>query len=285
MSSKGPIRHAHSWHRRREHVTQLPIHKYTAHGWNRERSSNGRGRCQAWRRCCRRTGYSVRDGQNTAKWRDLLDRPSDSTPQAISLAIAELRASHTRTQSQVQDILLEMAQRSPRMAAWARPKVEDKLYESSIAHADDTLNCDSCNMMGLQIRPPRISEGPIIHYGKIASSNKLIKDANVRDRLSSELGAICFEKEAAGMIGIFPCLVIRGICDYSDSHKNKEWRQYASAVAAAYTVELLSMIPHKISLQGKLCFFNEENPTLNSHPYRARAVSRSKERSLKSATF
>lgn len=206
-------------------------------------------------------------------------------PQAVSLAIAKLRASHARTQSQVPDILLKVVQRSPQMAAWARPKVEDKLFESSIAHADDTLNCDSCNIMGLQIRPPRISEGPIIHYGKIASSNKLIKDASVRDRLSSELGAICFEKEAAGMIDIFPCLVIRGICDYSDSHKNKEWRQYASAVAAAYAVELLSMIPHKNSLQGKLCFFNEEKLTLNSHPYRARVVSRSKERSLKSATL
>jgi hypothetical protein len=39
--------------------------------------------------------------------------------------------------------------------------------------------------------------------------------------------------------------VIRGICDYADSHKNKQWRPYAATVAAAsaaYTKELLSII-------------------------------------------
>jgi hypothetical protein len=41
----------------------------------------------------------------------------------------------------------------------------------------------------------------------------------------------------------FPCLVIRGICDYSDSHKNKTWQLYAALTAAAYAKELLSVIP------------------------------------------
>jgi transcription initiation factor TFIIIB Brf1 subunit/transcription initiation factor TFIIB len=41
----------------------------------------------------------------------------------------------------------------------------------------------------------------------------------------------------------FPCLVIRGICDYADSHKNKRWQPYAAGTAAAYAKELLSMIP------------------------------------------
>lgn len=41
----------------------------------------------------------------------------------------------------------------------------------------------------------------------------------------------------------FPCLVIRGICDYADSHKNKIWQPYAAAVAAAYAKELLLVIP------------------------------------------
>ena len=40
----------------------------------------------------------------------------------------------------------------------------------------------------------------------------------------------------------FPCLVIRGICDYADSHKNKQWQGYAAAAAAAYAKELLSVI-------------------------------------------
>ncbi len=40
----------------------------------------------------------------------------------------------------------------------------------------------------------------------------------------------------------FPCIVIRGICDYADSHKNKMWQEYAAAVAAALARELLEHV-------------------------------------------
>jgi hypothetical protein len=64
--------------------------------------------------------------------------------------------------------------------------------------------------------------------------------------------------EAAGLMDNFPCLVIRGICDYADSHKNKQWQGYAAATAAAYAKELLSVIhpnqveetPSAISVAG-----------------------------------
>ncbi|CAI7613127.1 unnamed protein product [Penicillium viridicatum] len=65
----------------------------------------------------------------------------------------------------------------------------------------------------------------------------------VRDRLAAEKDVLCFEMEAAGLMNTFPCLVIRGICNYSDSHKNKEWQGYAAMVAAAYTNDLLQRIP------------------------------------------
>ena len=57
------------------------------------------------------------------------------------------------------------------------------------------------------------------------------------------MGVLCVEMEAAGLMDDFPCLVIRGICDYADSHKNKRWQPYAAATAAAYAKELLSTIP------------------------------------------
>jgi nucleoside phosphorylase len=41
----------------------------------------------------------------------------------------------------------------------------------------------------------------------------------------------------------FRCLVVREICDYSDTHKNKYWQPSAAAVAAAYAKELLEIIP------------------------------------------
>jgi nucleoside phosphorylase len=72
-------------------------------------------------------------------------------------------------------------------------------------------------------RRPRDSEESVIHYGTIASGNQVMKDGLERDRLSSELGGVlCFEMEAAGLMNNLPSLVIRGICDYADSHKNKK---------------------------------------------------------------
>lgn len=70
-----------------------------------------------------------------------------------------------------------------------------------------------------------------------------MKDAQIRHQLAAEMGVLCFEMEAADLNDHFPYLVIRGICDYSDSHKNKEWQGYAAMVAAAYATELLQQIP------------------------------------------
>ena len=66
----------------------------------------------------------------------------------------------------------------------------------------------------------------------------------VRQRLSDDLGKVlCLETEAAGLMNTFPCLVILGICDYADSHKNYQWQAYASASAAACAKELLTIVP------------------------------------------
>lgn len=69
-----------------------------------------------------------------------------------------------------------------------------------------------------------------------------MKDAMVRDSISRKHGIICFEMEAAGLMDTFPSLAIRGISDYSDSHKNDDWQSYAAVVAAAYAKDLLGYI-------------------------------------------
>ena len=73
---------------------------------------------------------------------------------------------------------------------------------------------------------------------------RFLEDAQQRDAYANdpELNVLCFEMEAAGLMTNFPCLVIRGICDYSDSHKNDEWHNYAALVAAAYARELLHIL-------------------------------------------
>lgn len=80
-----------------------------------------------------------------------------------------------------------------------------------------------------------------------------MKDALVRDQLSKEKDVLCFEMEAAGLMNHFPCLVIRGICNYSDTHTNKEWQGYAAMAAAAYTKDLLYRIaPNKVEAARKI---------------------------------
>ncbi|KAL1613293.1 hypothetical protein SLS54_010760 [Diplodia seriata] len=90
---------------------------------------------------------------------------------------------------------------------------------------------------------------PRIHYGLIASGNKVMKDARARDELTSWLKqntsggeCLCFEMEAAGLMDNFPCLVIRGISDYADAHKNDKWQDYAALTAAAYAKKLLEVL-------------------------------------------
>ncbi|KAF3240645.1 hypothetical protein TWF128_011260 [Orbilia oligospora] len=123
----------------------------------------------------------------------------------------------------------------------------DRLFRGNYLHIPgegrqrDT--CDACDASSVIIRPKRRYGHPHVHYGIIASGNQVMKDGVKRDKISAQTGALCFEMEAAGLINNFPCLVIRGICDYSDGHKNKRWQPYAALVATIYAKELLLQIP------------------------------------------
>jgi nucleoside phosphorylase len=82
---------------------------------------------------------------------------------------------------------------------------------------------------------------PRVHRGLIGSGNSLMKDITERDRLASAVGIAALEMEGAGVADavwdqteVADYLVIRGICDYADRHKNDLWQPYAAAVAACY---------------------------------------------------
>ncbi|KAL2813049.1 nucleoside phosphorylase domain-containing protein [Aspergillus cavernicola] len=108
--------------------------------------------------------------------------------------------------------------------AHARPEYKypgdgsDRLFLSSYVHEAGQPTCKDCN--GPRVERILRSSRPKVHYGLIASGNQVIKDAMFRDRLSKIDPVLCFEMEAAGVVKTGQCLVIRGICDYSDSHKN-----------------------------------------------------------------
>ncbi|KAF3926958.1 hypothetical protein ABW20_dc0107938 [Dactylellina cionopaga] len=167
-------------------------------------------------------------------------------PLMLLNAVANLQAEHELEGSRVPDILLERLTKYSKMRAEYsyQGTSNDNLYKADYEHKDDSSNCESiCDPAKLIIRNARGTTNPSIHYGIIASGNRVIKDGVTRDRLGEETGVVCFEMEAAGLMDNFPCLVIRGICDYADSHKNNRWQRYAAATAAAYTKELLSIIP------------------------------------------
>src|ERR1700722_1716032 len=125
----------------------------------------------------------------------------------------------------------------------SRPADEqDTLFNSAYDHPQHEDTCINCDKRQLIHRDPRTSDEPRIHYGLIASGNQVMKHGKTRDQLGKRHGMLCFEMEAAGLMNQLPCLVIRGICDYSDSHKNKQWQGYAALTAAAYAKILLSVV-------------------------------------------
>ncbi|KAJ5609917.1 hypothetical protein N7528_009183 [Penicillium herquei] len=132
--------------------------------------------------------------------------------------------------------------------AFIRPSdASDRLYRPEYRHTDscDCLNEQPRDLDMLLSRSDRKSYDKLqVHFGNIGSADKVIKDAIKRDRMTLEHNILCFEMESAGILPLFRCLLpIRGICDYSDSHKTKQWQGYAAACAAAYAKCLLDSIP------------------------------------------
>ncbi|RYP72598.1 hypothetical protein DL771_004093 [Monosporascus sp. 5C6A] len=185
-------------------------------------------------------GKIVRDGRF-----EPVGRPYEP-PRELMTAVTNMEAKLERNPSQLHTALAEMLRRHPHMTAYANSsRLQDCLYDSSYDHVGSNNTCDGCDSSKRLIRPCRIDGSPRIHYGAIASGNQVIKDAQTRDLLAQRLNILCVEMEAAGLMHTLPCLVIRGICDYADSHKQKQWQPYAAATAAACAKELLSVIPER----------------------------------------
>lgn len=174
----------------------------------------------------------------------------DQPPSILRRAVYGLQAQYEHKGHELDDAVNEIIERKPRLRKKCqRPDpASDRLYRSHILHSTDSESpcavlCGddpSC----LVSRSPRTEsdDNPAIHYGLIASVNQVIKDATMRDEVAAQKDILCIEMEAAGMMNLFPCLVIRGISDYADSHKNKDWQWYAAMVSAAYTKDILRQI-------------------------------------------
>ncbi|KAJ1323667.1 ankyrin repeat domain-containing protein 50 [Microdochium nivale] len=178
---------------------------------------------------------------------DITAIPKHPSPLLLN-AVTNLRSKYGPNQwsSRSQHLL------QTRLSNYPRPAQPDLLFQASYRHpADaDPGTCRDCDAEKLQTRRCRVTNDFFIHYGGIASGDSVFKDASKRDALARRLDIKCFEMESAGIMDSLECLPIRGICDYSDSHKNKDWQGYAAATAASYARELLETIPSLASAAG-----------------------------------
>jgi len=143
---------------------------------------------------------------------------------------------------------------------FARP-FRDVLFEAGYDHTGGKT-CDHCDESRLiKDRIARNDLTPRVHRGVIGSGNQVVMHGITRDQFSRIYGFICFETEAAGVMNDFPCLVIRGISDYADSHKNNTWKPYAAAMAAAYAKGILESIVPETLARAPLA---RGNPTQHS---------------------
>ncbi|OLN95506.1 Vegetative incompatibility protein HET-E-1-like protein 16 [Colletotrichum chlorophyti] len=178
----------------------------------------------------------------------------NAPPSVLLTALTDLQAEHLMGGSRIPHFLSEIIIKYPKMEKRFsyQGTSEDRLFRVEYDHADPDSTCEQCDGAQTIERTARDDTEPAIHYGVIASGNQVIKNGSTRNQLSKQLGgALCFEMEAAGLIQDFPCIVIRGICDYADSHKNKRWQEYAAVTAAAFAKELLSIVSPVRVLQEK----------------------------------
>ncbi|KAJ8126681.1 hypothetical protein O1611_g6957 [Lasiodiplodia mahajangana] len=163
-----------------------------------------------------------------------LNRP----PRFLLSAIASMTADSQCCSIQLHDLVQSVAESKPK---YQRPDQQLDVW--------DLAPCDQCvdictdrgnHIEGKELRRP---DCPVIHCGLIGSSDKVIKDRQKRDALAKQYGVLCVEMEAAGALhSDIPFLVIRGISDYADSHKNDQWHSYASLTAAGFAKMLLCKV-------------------------------------------
>ncbi|KAF2681876.1 hypothetical protein K458DRAFT_479113 [Lentithecium fluviatile CBS 122367] len=149
------------------------------------------------------------------------------------------------------EILTRLQKRKDLASTFARPSLEhDRLFKPTYHHigkyGSGCVEPPACDQNELVQRRPRSADprpNVIFHLGRIAIVNTVIQNGELRDKISTSCdGALCIETEAAGVDVNRRCLVIRGISDYADSHKNDIWKSYAAGNTAAFTRELLCKI-------------------------------------------
>lgn len=178
-------------------------------------------------------------------------------PTALLTAMTKLEANPTESHGKVLSYVNHIKTRDGVPRNFIKSHLhQDLLFKPGYSHVSSTPDpdgeddreseeddCRFCDKSMIVYRAPR-EENIMIHYGLIASGNQVIRDANIREKFKEfNRNILCVETKAEGLTDDFPCVVIRGICDYADSHKTERWEKYAASTAAAYGKALLTVLP------------------------------------------
>ncbi|KAI0452924.1 purine and uridine phosphorylase [Xylaria acuta] len=128
--------------------------------------------------------------------------------------------------------------RAPQSCAVCEGQSDEYCEEAARASCVE-LNCDEGHLVSRELLEAKQSlepdemQCPKIFIGRMASGDTVMKSGEHRDQLAKQRNVIAFEMEGAGAWDEIPCIIIKGICDYADSHKNKKWQPFAAATAAS----------------------------------------------------
>ncbi|KAH7188143.1 ankyrin repeat protein [Fusarium flagelliforme] len=182
--------------------------------------------------------------ENGDRTKDQLDRSRVPTPVLLAAA-GKAETAAIFDESKMRLYISEITMTDP--STFVCPGLEqDVLFESNYDHVTTESggdSCSHCDLAKVQSRQHREAAGPIVHQGLMASSHHLRHHTATRDRLAHDHGILCFDTDVPELRDAAQYLIIRGICDYSDSHKSKIWHAYAAAASAAYAKEVISFIP------------------------------------------
>ncbi|KAF1738229.1 Vegetative incompatibility protein HET-E-1 [Beauveria bassiana] len=182
-----------------------------------------------------------------------LNNPPDRLLSVVQL----LRSKRDKISAQMKTYIDKMIEENPSYEEEFEHQgvAHDRLFKANYVHRTKSTDCSSCDASQEIPRPKRKSTHPAVHYGLILSGNALKANAIERDTIAKAISedGLCFEMEAAGIVSQLPCLVIRGISDYADSHKNDLWQSYAAATAAAYAKIVIRNVGPQVQLEEVQC--------------------------------
>ncbi|RYP17701.1 hypothetical protein DL765_004379 [Monosporascus sp. GIB2] len=110
-------------------------------------------------------------------------------PSRLMSAVGRMRSDHLVAENKVDDFVSTLLQKSRRLTTYKRPSSDmDVLFDADYPHPPTEPTCENCDKGKLIHRRVREADSSEIHYGLIASGDRVMRCAVKRDILCFEMG-------------------------------------------------------------------------------------------------